>query len=314
MASIGQKYGIQALGNGAYMFNGAVRGPVLPGPGKVIYVSTSNANTGDGRSWSTAFTTMAEALSLSNVDSGDIIMVTGKVREQLTAPAGIFDVTIIGAGTPRHGDAHTGDNGAQAAASWTPPASPAATTPLLTVRQQGWKFINILFDAPADDAALDFIRDAASGDSERDSSHAQVLGCRFVSGQEGIRITGTENVFNVRVEGCEFTDLTHAITSSAAYARRWKIINNFFESNTNHIESALTQCLIKDNVFGTFTTQSLDLTGGANNMVYRNAMSGDYDTAEGYIAGTNDTWVGNYAALTTGVASGAGGINVVPTS
>src|SRR6476619_180307 len=64
--------------------------------------------TGDNRD--EPFRTMAKALAV--VGSGDTIYFRGNIVENLVAPAGIFDVTIIGAGNrPRHADAHTGNNG-----------------------------------------------------------------------------------------------------------------------------------------------------------------------------------------------------------
>ena len=122
-------------------------------------------------------------------------------------------------------------------------------------------------DQPVDttDAALDFIRDAASGDSERDSSHAIVRNCRFAGGQNGIRITGTENVFNVLVEDCIFADQTGAsIVSSGGYAYRWMIRDNEFINNDIHIDVAFTQATIRDNNFGKFTTTAIDLTSGVD--------------------------------------------------
>jgi len=89
----------------------------------------------DGLSPASPKLTMANVFTLIN--SGDIIHFTGNITEQLTTPAGIFDVTIIGEGNlPRNADSFDTNNG-YTAATWKFPASPTAATPLLKVQQQG---------------------------------------------------------------------------------------------------------------------------------------------------------------------------------
>jgi hypothetical protein len=276
--------------------------PILAGRnpfGRVLFVDGNlGADGSTGRASGRSYKTMAKAMA--NVQSGDTIYLRGNITENITAPAGVFDVTIIGATSrPRHADGHTGNNG-YSSATWK---ASSQTDPLLILRQQGWVLQNILFDCPTSDAAIDFVRDAASGDSERDSGHAAILGCRFASGQEAIRITGTENIFNVLVQGNTFNDLTHAIVSSGGYAYRWQIRDNEFVANTNHIDVGFTQSTIRDNNFGKFTTKAIDLTGGANNVVTRNHLSGTYSNVGGYTAGTDDEWGGNYNSLSGGVTA-----------
>lgn len=245
--------------------------------------------------------TMARAFVLA--EPGCTIHFTGNIREQLNSPAGLFDVTIVGEGNrPRHADAHTGNNG-YSAATWKSPAVPVAVTPLLKVRQQGWRFANILFANPSDAPALDFMRDAAAGDDERDSSHAEVLGCRFAGGSSGIKITGTEIVHNLFIHDNIFNDITRAIWATAYYARRAVIEHNIFELNTNHIVAAFGDSHILNNSFGQFTTLSIDLTGGnGHNVITGNYLSGTYSIAGGYKkSNANDEWAGNQnvAGVTT---------------
>ncbi len=267
--------------------------------GRVLFVDGNRGADGNnGRSTGRAYGTMAKAMA--NVASGDTIFLRGNITENITAPAGIFDVTIIGAGNrPRHADAHTGNNG-YSGATWK---ASSQTEPLLILRQQGWRLQNILFDAPTSDAAVEFIRDAAAGDAERDSSHAEIIGCRFAGGATGILITGTELVFNVRIAGCVFHGLTDAIDSPGAYANHWVFEDNVFMDNTNHIDSGFARSIIRRNVFGKFTTMSIDLTGGVNNMVVDNDLSGTYSINGGYKAGTDDEWGGNRGNLTGGTTA-----------
>jgi hypothetical protein len=285
-------FGVPVLPGYPYIHSGSTTnngGSVLRA-NKHVWVHGQLGNDGNnGLSPDKPKLTMSAALNM--IGSGDIVHLTGKVTESITAPAGVFDVTIIGEGNaPRHADAHTTNNG-YSTAQWN---SAATTTSQLTLQQQGWKIMNILFDAPTSAAAIVFPRNASSGDSERDSSHAQILGCRFASGSMGIQITGTENVFNVLVAGNTFNDLTTAIDSSGGYAYRWQIIGNNFTNNTNHIDVGFNAATITDNVFGEVTTLGVDLTGGTNNVVSRNIFHGDYNVLN--VAGTTDAWGGNYVS------------------
>lgn len=252
----------------------------------------------EGTSRDAALATMAAAFAV--VGSGDTIHVRGNITENLTAPAGIFGVHILGPSrAPRHADAHTGNNGYASAATWK---AASQTDPLLILQQQGWVLENILFDSPTSDAAIEFKRDAASGDSERDSSHARILNCRFASGATGILITGTENVFNVEVAGCVFNDQTNAIIGDPAW--RWIIRDNVFIGNTNHIDSGFTQSIIERNVFGKFTTKSIDLRGGADNVISDNTLAGTYSNVGGYWAsGATDEWGGNRNVISGGITA-----------
>jgi hypothetical protein len=273
---------------------------------KYYFVNTFSGLDGNsGRSSTSAFQTMGRAFDviLANNDSGAVIFVVGNVVENLTAPAGIFDVTIIGAGnSPRNADAHTGNNG-YFAASWKPSSQ---SSPLLTLQQQGWRLQNILFDCPTSAAGIAFPRNASSGNAERDSSHAQIFGCRFGTGQNAIQVVGTENVFNVQLIGNIFNDQTgYAITSAAGYAYRWVIQNNVFISNAGHIDVGFNQATITGNTFGKTTASNayIDLTGGADNSVWGNQLAGTYSNAGGYIAGTSDFWGGNFNVITGGVTA-----------
>ena len=103
----------------------------------------------DGTSAETPFRTMAKAFTM--IKSGDVIFVHGKITEQIIAPLGVFDVTIIGVGNrTRHDNAH-----------WAPLAT-ATATPNLVLREQGWAIYNILWDAPDAAAAIQIRRDESA--------------------------------------------------------------------------------------------------------------------------------------------------------
>lgn len=271
--------------------------------GRAWFVDTSYGKSGNGKSPKTAFSTMAQAFSM--VGSGDIIYFVGKVTEQLVTPVQVFDVTVVGCGNrPRHADAAP-VGGNYAASTWAAPASPTASTALVRVLQQGWRFVNILFAGSAGCPSIELVRNAAAGDAERDASHTEILGCRFAgvaSTDIGVKFGATsytEKVNNVLIKGNDFQGCATGIsTHSADLAYRVQIIGNTFQSNTNHITAGLENGFVSGNTFGIWTTTAVNLTGGAgSNVVTGNYLYGDYSTASNhYVAASGDEWSGNWSS------------------
>ena len=271
-----------------------------PSRGTTYFVDTADgANGNDGKSWDRPFLTMAKAFT--TVRSGDTIRFRGKVTEELTTPAQVFDVTVIGdANRPRHADTTPVDIGGRThGASWGVPGTPTSNTPLVKVQNQGWTFANILFDAHSDSPAVQLFSDAGSGNDERDASHASFYGCRFTGSQEGIESVGGQ--VNVLIDDCQFVSLTTAIVSTNTAVRvcqDWTIRNCRINTNTNHITLSLVRGQIgPNNNFGKFTTRAIDLTHtsgqGSDNDVFGNYLSGTYAHAA-YQDATGDSWRGNF--------------------
>lgn len=302
--------------DGVFQWGGvpvAAPGPISVFGGNALFVNgyAGTAAAGNnGLAPESAFTTMDQALDV--VRSGQTIYVIGNIREQLVAPVGVFDVRIVGCGTrPRHADAHTNNNG-YATATWRAPSSGAVSgQATLRLLQQGWLVQNILFTSEGATAAcVEVVRNAASGDSERDGSHASILGCRFSGtgiGVKGGATSYTENTFNVLVEGNTFNNMTLGLGTSVGNG--WQIRNNTFFGNTAHITAILQNSFIVGNQIGPFTASGssggIDLNGGtAGNVVTGNLLSGTYSIAGGYrSAGAADEWGGNYNSLTGGVTA-----------
>lgn len=292
----------------------------LAQPVQTYCVDTVNGSDGfSGKSWEYPFASMGKALSV--VQTGGYIFFRGDVREELTGSNLKFDITIIGAATkPHHPDVpatgyHPG------ASCWRPPASPTAATPLLKVRGRGWRFINILFDAPVDAAAVKLETNSLSGANEYSAGHASFIGCRFDAGYIGIEDNGGAGF--VEVIDNDFRGLTEAAikctSTSNAMPLRWMIKGNTFMDNANHILMTLSRSVIRDNVFGLFTTEAINTIyvsaqGEYNVVGPGNVFSGDVDTAEGYTGDSTDTWAGNYAMTVTGSAVTTGSTNILPTS
>lgn len=258
-----------------------------------------------GTSPTSPFLTMAKAFTV--VGSGDVINFVGRIGEQLVTPVNVFDVWVNGCGlSPRHADA-TPVGGAYAASQWGAPATGAvAGQATCRVLQQGWRFTNFLFTSQGATAAcLELVRNAGAGDLERDASHASVIGCRFSGAGLGIKggVAGTftEIVYNVKVLGNQFDNMTEAI-QGAIEVNQWEIAGNFFGPNTSQIDLPARNCYIHDNLIGPFTaggnSGGIDLAGGTGlNFVTKNVFSGTYSSAGGYtVANANDFWVGNIAA------------------
>lgn len=275
--------------------------------GRAWFVDTAYGGNGDGKSPKTAFSTMARAFAA--VASGDIIYFVGKVTEQLVTPVDVFDVTIVGAGNrPRHADS-TPVSGNYAASQWGAPAT-GGTAAQATVRvlQQGWRFVNILFTAIDTNAAMiELVRNAASGDAERDASHCEIIGCRFAGAGIGVGIGAasfTELLFNVSIKDCTFSGLTTGI-GGVGQLNEAQIIGNRFIQNTNHIKVSAEGSVISDNILAGFTTKGIDLSGGIGtdaNIVTKNYLSGTYSVVGGYtVHNAADEWAGNFNTLTGGI-------------
>jgi hypothetical protein len=261
----------------------------------------NGSNTNSGKTWTAPFLTMAKAFSV--LESGDTILFVGKVREQLTTPVQVFDVTVIGAGNrPRHADAAPTPVGGSSASTWTTPATGATTAPLVKVLQQGWRFINILFAGPSDHACINLYRDNGSGDDERDASHAEIIDCRFASGQDGILDTG--GCYGVLLRGNTFNAMTgYAVKSGATVGAghtNWLIEKNRITGCANGIYLSAITCVVQDNKFddgGTpNTTIVLNMTGEAggsgNNFIVDNffqTATANFNTPD-IVGNATDVW------------------------
>ena len=279
--------------------------------GRAWFVDPSSSRVGNGKSPNFPFATMEEAFDA--LHSGDIIYAAGNIREQLVTPAQVFDVTVIGCGNrPRNADS-TPEGGQYAACTWRAPASGGvAAQATVRVIQQGWLFYNILFNMiDANAAGVELVRNAAAGNSERDASHASLIGCRWAGAGVGVRsgVAGlfTEIVFNVEVAGGKFNGCTTAMSGAAGFGgNSWDIHDNDFHTNTSQIIMALSDSHIYRNRIGRFTAAAnsggIDTRGGGGtNSITGNFLSGAYSKAGGYNTEAGDEWWGNFADLAGGV-------------
>lgn len=263
-----------------------------------------------------AFTTFA-ALA-PNLRSRDTIILSGVLREQATAPDGIYDVRIIGAANaPRQ--ATSGGSPTGGGACWLAPSSgAAAATPLLTLVRQGWAVENIEFTPHTSSAAIQINR-SASVDAI-DAGHFTATGCYFAAngGSGQIGIADQNGSRSGLIEGCRFEGLESAILSlgtSAAVPLDWRILGNKFMQNTNDIKMSLSYSLIRQNSFMTagsgstnkvISTTFISTQGGFNHILLNQFSNTEAEIAptSGYTGASTDTWmnyVNNQAALAFGL-------------
>lgn len=264
--------------------------------GKPYFVNGNSGSDGQpGTTPQTAFKTMGRAFQY--VQSLGSIGVIGQLKEQITAPLGISSVTIFGASTvPRYGN--EGGSLTDYSAIWRPAATPLAATPLLTLRQQGWRFVNMAFDCPVDAAGVMLRRQEDA--TYPDASSASFLNCKFVDGATGIQDVGGN--YNVRVQNCIFATMTSRgiFCSSTAIALplQWQILGNTFVNSDGGITAAFSNARIEGNEFINgadlhFANSKIVTTGGVRNFVINNYTYdaiGDINPAGGYAGVATDNW------------------------
>ena len=275
-------------------------GRITPSPisGDEYFVDPDNgSDTYTGKTWEDAFATMSKAYT--TVSSGDWIYFHGKVQEQLTTPVNVYDVTVVGCGNrPRHIDG-TAKLGSTSAAMWTTPTV-AATAPLCTVIQQGWRFMNFLMAGPTDAACVQLFRNGAAGDLERDGSHAEFHNIRFASGQDAIEQSG--GCGHVGIYNCFVTSMTgYAIKNTTGagigFPSRWEIYNSRFLDNVNMLKMACIDWVVKYNSFLSTTTEVFDTDNGeaaaGGNVIVDNVFNvaaASFDPAGNVEGNSTDVW------------------------
>lgn len=279
-------------------------------------VEGSNSNT--GRAPDSAFGTIARVFEL--IDSYDIIVLSGVFREQVVAPVGVFDVTIMGAANkPRQ--ATSGGVATGGGASWLAPSSPTAATPLLELIRQGWVLSNIQMAPVASSACVRLTRSATV--DLTDAGHAVFDNMYMVGGgANGIGIEdnggcGYVLVSNSRFQGLGDTAIK-SLNTAAAVPLGWQIGTktgpNRFQQNLNDIKMSLSYGAIENNKFMTagsgatnkIISTTFISTQGGNNQILLNQFSNteaEIAPGNGYTGAATDTWmnyVNNQAALAFG--------------
>jgi hypothetical protein len=286
--------------------------------GKTWWVDTNvgHDSNNTGQSSNSPWLTMDKAfdqITAGNVKSGDTIAFRGNINETLTTPAGAADITIVGMGNrPRHADTHP-LNGEVSGATWK--IGSLSSAPLLTLRNPGWRIVNVLFAAHASNYAIKLERTADEDATEQDASHLEVIGCRFASGAGGINDAG--GCFNVLVQNNRFQALTTAciigVGNIGQGQTQWHILDNHFTGFTNGVKIAAFESIIRGNFFtdgGTpNTTYVLNTSngGGGDNFIVHNyfqTATANFNTPD-IVGNATDVWAMNVSIDSTSAGVGA---------
>lgn len=256
---------------------------------------------------SSAFATMGAAFAQLDSWNGEVagsgcnatIYVSGNIMEQLETPSDVYGVRIVG--LFNGGVRHTTASGVVLAgngAAWVSPTSAVADEPLLRLQSQGWVVENMLFVPAAGIAGIEiYSADPLEG------GHAIIRGCRFVAANTTTTV-GIEDVGGsgfVRVEDCFFQTLASGIvntSTSQANPSWWVVTRNRFLDNTEHIDMPFTKSYYTWNIHDEATVNIDFSGGGGGNAVNNNNFDNDAANiapADGYTAGTGDSWQVNQA-------------------
>lgn len=247
------------------------------------------------------FATVARAFEF--IDCYDVVVIDGVIREQVVAPANVFDVTLIG-GANRPRQSTSGGVATGGGSTWMGPTSPTAATPLLELVAQGWRISNIEFTPVNASAAIRLTRSAVV--DLTDAGHCIIDNCFF--GANG----GTTQIGIEDNGGCGFCLITNnrfqsltgtaikGLNTAAAIPQMWQILNNYFNGNTNAIAMSLTESRVIDNFIRQAANDANNKVNliavaaqGSLNQVINNIFSdvaANVTIAKGYKPGTTDVW------------------------
>jgi hypothetical protein len=299
-----------------YQFEALQQG-VATLPGVDLFVDTVGGRSGNtGLSWDRALSTVEGACDRldnpkffsSEFARNARIWIIGDVREQFTAPLGVYGVKVIGAsnGRPRHstsGGVVVDGNGT----SWRQSSS-AEGRSLIAIHEQGWEFENILFVPESGYSAVNLRR--AEDATDPDASHAVFRNCKFTgpTAAVGYALEDVGGAYHILVEDCEFVTLEYAwkqtsVGVAAPSAHVWR--RNRFTGNKIDIAMNALGCVFEDNKFQTPynvtthpTTLNLASTADAGLAANKNLVIGNYfadiaadvTIAKGYKPATGDVW------------------------
>lgn len=265
--------------------------------------------------------TVQSAVNSTLLVAHSVIAISGDVSECVTVPTTIADyVTIVGLG-----------NG-QYSPIWAPSV---ATSPCMTIDAYGWRIKSLHFQPGASSGAILLTRVSGAG-----AEGTVIEGCFFnglwATGAYGIALHGAPaNVSILRNRFAEFgpgdpciTILNTAVADPYQCAIMYNTFQECGEYITSEVAGGWSQSIVAYNLFGDATpdasypagaagtTTFVDLAGATygRNIVFGNTFPGDYSIAGGYIPGTVDNWMGNYALDTAEAEVGDNGLTIaIPT-
>ena len=184
-------------------------------------------------------------------------------------------------------------------------ASTAATTSLI-VRARGWLITGFEIGAVASNGCI-WLDGSTTNSSAQGTEISHCIIGGWAVGTYGIDVTGNGAPHSI-VHHNHFDGIVgpaiKCSSSATDQPRFWDVYANHFVDNSSHINMnprGFKESWIHDNVFmevGANRTASvqLDNTGGSACAIGPgNFLSDTYDTAGGWVAGTNEDWYGNFS-------------------
>lgn len=304
--SIGTAYSDQDL-TGSTLTNCTIVGGSLsiinPSGGSVWYANSAVAQAGDGKSWASAFGTIAAAVAVAQ--NGDIVAIKGSFSETVTMS--VAGVTIFGVGTgPKQ-------------AIWTS----AVDTASLTIAANYCKIQNVYFKPPAYSASTTY---GPSAIYLNGANWAYIVGCRFQGQTASYNAiySPSENSDNVHIFGCEFYYMNTTTYGCAILGVEagglsysgWQIIGNVFSSCVTAININGRACVLRSNsvaeygitaagAVGAVLALGIDLSGTSSgaNVVWGNQLGGTYSATLYKAGASGDQWSGNFNVISGGVTA-----------
>ena len=280
---------------------GAIAGAGFAQNGDTWYVdSTDGDDDYNGKSWTTAFATIAVAVAAAA--AGDTIFLLGSFSEAVTVS--LAGLKLIGAGV--------GPN----QAVWTG----AADAVCLKLSAENCLVRNIKFRPPA------YSSGTPAAIQLGNASYSEIIGCRFQGKAASHKAIYSPvcNSDNIRIEGCEFiymNTVTHGVAILGVEAgglsySGWKIEGCTFNSCVTAININGRVCVVVDNVIMEYGINAaaavaavlalgIDLSGTSSgaNVVTRNQLGGTYNATLYKVGASGDQWAGNYNVLTGGLTA-----------
>jgi hypothetical protein len=271
-------------------------------PDGVWFVDSTVSSSGSGKNWSSAFSTIDEAVDAAS--AYDTIFLKGSFSEAINCTT--VGIKFIGVGsTPRE-------------TVWTAPT--VAGSYCLTMGAAYQRVENIYMKP-----VIYTSSGVPAGIKLSGANWGVIRGVRF-QGQTGSykaiysAVCDTDNLL---IEDCDFMYMNTATNGAAILGVEagglsysgWKILNSRFNSCVTGIDVNMRASLIRGCEFavtgvaaagtiGTVCTLAIDLSGTSSggNTVTENTLDGAYTTALYKSGAGGDNWRGNYAAITSTTA------------
>lgn len=298
---IGVAYRDQTL-IGSQLLNCSISGVTNPYGGNIWYCDSAGPGY-DGKSWASAFKTIA--IAVAQAKNGDVIAIRGSFSEVVTMS--VAGVTILGVGTgPKQ-------------AQWTS----AADTASCTIAASYCSVQNVYFKPPAYSAVTTY---GPSSILLSSAGWTYIQGCRFqgqtasynaiyspVCNSDNVHILGNEFYYlNTATNGCGILGVEAGGLSYSG----WQVKNNVFSSCVTAMNFNGRACVLTGNSIAEYGINSssavaavlalgIDLSGTSSgaNVVWGNQLGGTYNATLYKVGASGDQWGGNFNVITGGVTA-----------